>query len=116
MDSIRSHPLIRHGLLAALVATGIYAAPSLFAADDALFGLNLFQHFSMLFTLVLMFAALRVSDRALRAKLALGVLVGFGLLAIAALDLSVVSLVLMVLAMAVSVLEWPQEAAKASTY
>lgn len=116
MDSIRSHTLARHGLMAALIATGMYVAPSLFAADSAMFGMNLFQHLSVLFTIVLAFAALRISDRELRGKLALGVTLGFALLAAFMLGFSMESLVLLGLAMSVSVLEWPQHTAEARTY
>ena len=116
MDSIRSHTLVRHGLLAALIATSIYVAPALFAADSTMFGLNLFQHLSVLFTIVLAFAALRVTDSMLRGKLALGVMLGFALLAAFALSFSVESLVLLGLTLSVSVMEWPQQDAEVRTY
>lgn len=116
MDSIRSHTLVRHGLLTALIATGIYVAPSLFAADGNMLGINLFQHLSVLFTIVLAFAALRVDDRELRGKLVLSVTLGFALLAAFILSFSMESLVLFGLAMSVSVMEWPQHGAGARAY
>jgi hypothetical protein len=116
LDFLRRHTLFRHGLLAALIATGIYTAPSLFAADGSPFGINLFQHASVLFTIVLGFAAFRVEDHALRQKLVLAVVLGFALLEVLVLGLTSVVILFLALAILFALVEYPQDVAEVSTY
>ena len=116
MDFLRSHGLIRYGFIAALIAAAAYVAPSVWAEDRAATGIAWFEHLSFLFVLVLAFAALRVEDAMLRARLTLGVVVGFSVLAAVVLGFSVESLALVGLAALVSYLEWPRDAAEARTY
>ena len=111
MDFIRQACYIRFALAAALVGAAAYVAPAVWATDRTLFGFVSFDQVTFVLSLVLAYAALRVSDGALRAKLALGVIAAFGLATTLLLGFSAESLVLLVLAVAFGYLELPRQQA-----
>ncbi len=116
MDFIRQAGYIRFALAAALVGAAAYVAPAVWATDRTLFGFVSFDQVTFVLSLVLAYAALRVSDGALRAKLALGVIAAFGLATTLLLGFSAESLVLLVLAVAFGYLELPRQQAEARAY
>lgn len=116
MDTLRSHTLFRHGILAVIVGTGLYTAPLMFAADSSLFGFNLFQFFAPLFTIVLAFAALRIEDRSLRHTVTLGTALGFALLEVLTLGFTSVTVLFLALVILFAVLEYPQASSKVRAY
>jgi len=75
-----------------------------------------FEHVPFILSLVLAYAALRVGDASLRAKLAIGVIAAFSVAAAVMLGLSLPSLAFLGLALAVGYLEWPVEAPEARAY
>ena len=116
MDFLRNHSLLRYGIIAGLIAAGAYIAPSIWeiARTDAHFAW--FEHVPFVLSLVLAYAALRVGDASLRAKLAIGVIAVFALAAGVVLGFSTPSLAFLGLALAVGYLEWPVEAAVVRAY
>jgi hypothetical protein len=102
--------------MAGLIAAGAYIAPSIWEIDRAAAHFTWFEHVPFVLSLVLAYAALRVSDAVLRAKLAIGVIAVFALAAAVMLSFSIPSLALVGLALAVGYLEWPAEAAEARAY
>jgi hypothetical protein len=116
MDFIRKVGYIRFVVTAALVGAAAYAAPAIWATDRSLFGLISFDQLTFMLSLVLAYAALRVGDGALRAKLALGVIAAFALATALLLGFSVESLVLLGLALVFGYLELPREQTEARAY
>lgn len=116
MEFIRNGGTIRFAVTAALVGAAAYVAPSIWATDRLLFGLVSFDQLTFVLSLVLAYAALRVGDASLRAKLALGVIATFALATALLLSFSVESLALLTLALAFGYLELPREQAVAETY
>jgi hypothetical protein len=116
VDSIRKIGFLRFGLTAGLVGAAAYVAPAIWATDRMLFGVVSFDQVTFVLSLVLAYAALRIGDPYLRAKLAIGVIAAFVVAAAVLLAFSVESLVLVMLALAVGYFEWPHEAAEARTY
>jgi hypothetical protein len=116
MDFIRKAGYLRFAVTAALVGAAAYVAPAIWATDRSLFGLVSFDQLTFVLSLVLAYAALRVGDPSLRAKLALGVIVAFALATALLLGFSVESLVLLALALAFGYLELPREQAEARAY
>jgi hypothetical protein len=115
MDFLRNHSLLRYGFMAGLIAAGAYIAPSIWEIDRAAhFGW--FEHVPFILSLVLAYAALRVGDATMRAKLAIGVIAVFALAAAVMVGFSAASLAFVGLALAVGYLEWPVEAAEARAY
>jgi hypothetical protein len=107
---------IRFVIAAALVGAAAYVAPAVWATDRSLFGFISFDQVTFVLSLVLAYAALRVSDGALRAKVALGVIGAFALATALLLSFSVESLVLLTLAVAFGYLELPCREAMARAY
>ena len=116
MDFLRNHTLLRYGLMAGLIAAGAYIAPSIWEIDRTAAHFGWFEHVPFVLSLVLAYAALRIGDASLRAKLAIGVIAVFAIAAAVMLGLSVLSLAFVGLALAVSYLEWPVEAREARAY
>jgi hypothetical protein len=116
MDFLRSHTLLRYGFMAGLIAAGAFIAPSIWEIDRTAASFGVFEHVPFVLSLVLAYAALRVGDAALRAKMAIGVIATFALAAAVMLSFSVPSLAFVALALAVGYLEWPVEASKARAY
>jgi hypothetical protein len=116
MDFPRNHDLLRYGFMAGLIAAGAFIAPSVWGIGRTVASFGWFEHVAFVLSLILAYAALRVSDASLRAKLAIGVIVVFALAAAIVLGFSVPSLAFLGLALAVGYLEWPVEAAEARTY
>src|SRR5262245_16025768 len=116
MDFLRNHSLLRYGFMAGLIAAGAYIAPLIWEIDRTAAHFTWFEHVPFVLSLVLAYAALRVGDASVRAKLAIGVIAVFALAAAAMLGFSVPSLVFLALALAVSYLEWPIEAREARAY
>jgi hypothetical protein len=112
----RKAGFIRFGLAAGLVGAAAYVAPAVWATDRSLFGFVSFDQVTFVLSLVLAYAALRVSDGALRAKLALGVIGAFALATALLLSFSVESLVLLVLALGFGYLELPRREPEARAY
>jgi hypothetical protein len=107
---------LRYSLAAALVGAAAYVAPAVWATDRSLFGFVSFDQVTFVLSLVLAYAALRVADGALRAKLALGVIGAFALATALLLSFSVESLALLVLAVAFGYLELPRREVEARAY
>ena len=116
MDFIRQVGYVRFAVTAALVGAAAYVAPSIWATDRSLFGLVTFDQLTFILSLVLAYAALRVDDTALRTRLGLGVIGVFALATAVLLGFSAESLVLLVLALAFSVLELPRESPQVRAY
>ena len=116
MDFLRNHSLLRYGIMAGLIAAGAYIAPSIWAVDRGAAHFGWFEHVPFILSLVLAYAALRVGDASVRAKLAIGVIAVFAVAAAVMLGLSTPSLAFLGLALAVGYLEWPVEAPAARAY
>ena len=116
MDFIRTVGAIRFVVAAALVGAAAYIAPSIWETDRSLFGLASFDHLTFALSLVLAYAALRVGDPSLRARLALGVIAAFALATAVLLGFAIESLVLLGLALAFGYLELPREETEARAY
>ena len=116
MDFLRNHSVLRYGLMAGLIAAGAYIAPSIWEIDRTAAHFGWFEHVPFVLSLILAYAALRVGDASLRAKLAIGIIAVFALAAAVMLGPSVPSLAFVGLALAVGYLEWPTEAPVARAY
>ena len=116
MDFLRNHGLLRYGVMAGLIAAGVLIAPSIWEVDRSSAHFGWFEHVPFILSLVLAYAALRVGDASLRAKLAIGVIAVFALAAAVMLGFSTPSLAFLGLALAVGYLEWPVDVAAARAY
>ncbi len=116
MDVIRMVGTIRFVVTAALVGVAAYLAPSIWETDRSLFGLASFDQLTFVLSLVLAYAALRVGDPSLRAKLALGVIAAFALATVVLLGFAIESLVLLALVLVFGYLEAPREETEAGAY
>lgn len=116
MDVIRGEGYIRVVVTAGLVGAAAYIAPSIWETDRSLFGLASFDQLTFALSLVLAYAALRVSDPSLRARLALGVIAAFALASAVLLGFATESLVLLGLALAFGYLELPRDETEAGAY
>ena len=116
MDFLRNHTLLRYGFMAGLIAAGAYIAPAIWEVDRSSAHFSWFEHVPFILSLVLAYAALRIGDASLRAKLAIGVIGIFAIAAAVILGLSAPSLAFFGLALAVAYLEWPVEAPRALAY
>ena len=108
LDFLRRHSLLRYVLLAALIASRAVVVPDFWTVDRTANGsFPWFEHVPFILSIVLAFAALKVVDPSQRARVAIGVILAFGLTAAVVLSYSVPSLLFLALGLAVGCTEWP---------
>lgn len=116
MGFSRWHTFLRYGLLAALMASGAVIIPDFWNVDRTAGGFPWFEHVPFILSMVLAYAALKIGDSGLRAKVAIGVIVAFGLAAAVVLAYSVPSLLFLTLGLIVGYTEWPASAGVVRAY